>query len=73
MSSENNNAGAIALRSWIANNPGSAREFALSAGLPPRSVYQWLSGASTPRVEAAFKIEDVTKGVVSARLWSMRG
>ncbi len=66
-------AGAVALRHWLTENETTARAFANSHGLTPRSVQQWLTGHCAPRMDRARVVEVATGGTVAVGLWSLRG
>ena len=73
MNTTQTTAGAVALRSWLATNEMSARQFANTHSLSPRSVQQWLSGKCAPRMDKAGVVAHATGGYVKVELWAMRG
>lgn len=53
------------LKDYLRRNKIHAVEFALSCGISISSLYSYLRGETTPRIEAAMKISRETKGKVS--------
>lgn len=57
------------LKLYMRKNKLTKSEFARTLGVNYRSVYNWCRGASSPRVEMAIKIEEITGGEISVYSW----
>ena len=57
------------LKTYIADQGISAREFAARVGMSPAGLHGLMHKRNSPSLAVAFAIEDATGGAVPARSW----
>ena len=57
------------LKSYMQKQNMSNAQMAALVGLSYRCVYNWIRGASKPRVDTAIRLEKLTNGAVSVYSW----
>ena len=59
------------LREHIKKHYKTANEFVVKNEFHYKQMWSWVTGTQRPNLDTAFRIEDISKGEVKARSWTL--